>query len=94
MRKRVFLKRIAAGLLLVLAVAFGENAFFHTDDGCRVETHCLACRSTHVPVTAAIVFSGLASPLPRTDAPIPQCAALPRQAEIAACDSRGPPALA
>lgn len=92
--RKAFLKRIAAWTLLVLATVLAENAFRHTDDGCRIETHCLACRTAQVPVTATVIFSGLASPLPRTDAPIPQCAALPRQAEIAACDSRGPPAFA
>ena len=33
---------------LMLLVSFGaltlEESFVHTDDGCAVETHCLACR--------------------------------------------------
>jgi hypothetical protein len=35
---------------LLLLASFGvvtvETTFFHTDDGCAVETHCLACRFT------------------------------------------------
>jgi hypothetical protein len=35
----------AASLLLMLAFAWGFAAdLVHTDDGCQVETHCLACQ--------------------------------------------------
>jgi hypothetical protein len=35
----------AASLLLMLAFAWGIAAdLVHTDDGCQVETHCLACQ--------------------------------------------------
>lgn len=33
-------------LLIVLTGVLADEAFVHTDDGCRVETHCLACRLT------------------------------------------------
>ena len=42
LRKR--LKGTALLALLVFLGAFAEAAFFHTDDGCAVEIHCLACR--------------------------------------------------
>jgi hypothetical protein len=35
----------AASLLLMVAFAWGIAAdLVHTDDGCQVETHCLACQ--------------------------------------------------
>jgi hypothetical protein len=42
LRKR--LKGTALVALLVFLGSFAEAAFFHTDDGCAVEIHCLACR--------------------------------------------------
>jgi len=35
---------LAVTLLLSFGAALAEDAFFHTDDGCAVERHCLACR--------------------------------------------------
>jgi hypothetical protein len=32
--------------LLVFLGAFAEASYVHTDDGCPVELHCLACRLT------------------------------------------------
>lgn len=52
---------LAAVLLSVFALALAEDAFFHTDDGCAVERHCLSCR-WHQGATA--VSAALADPLP------------------------------
>jgi hypothetical protein len=38
---------LAIALLAAFSVALAEDAFFHTDDGCAVERHCLACRWHH-----------------------------------------------
>ena len=35
---------LALALLSVFGLALAEDAFFHTDDGCAVELHCLSCR--------------------------------------------------
>lgn len=34
----------ALALLAALGLALAEAALVHTDDGCALETHCLACR--------------------------------------------------
>lgn len=34
----------ALALVASLGLALVEETFLHTDDGCVVETHCLACR--------------------------------------------------
>jgi hypothetical protein len=90
LRKR--LKGTALLALLVFLGAFAEAAFFHTDDGCAVEIHCLACRlvlgSTAVaPQPAISVAPGLIDlgAAPQTPAP--------RAVESAtrAVTTRGPP---
>ncbi len=35
---------VAAMALLSVGAVIVEESFVHTDDGCAVETHCLACR--------------------------------------------------
>ena len=35
---------LALALLSVFGLALAEDAFFHPDDGCAVELHCLSCR--------------------------------------------------
>lgn len=42
----------AFALFLVLAGAWIAEPFVHTDDGCFVEVHCLACR--HIVGTTAV----------------------------------------
>lgn len=39
-------RRFIVGMLVVAAVCLGiaEESFAHTDDGCPVEIHCIACR--------------------------------------------------
>jgi hypothetical protein len=50
---------IALAVLVCVSAALAEESFVHTDDGCSVEIHCLACRlaagSTAV-VSPAIVL--------------------------------------
>jgi hypothetical protein len=46
MRARRLRALLALTLLLALATAFA-GSFVHTDDGCAVEQHCLACRWAH-----------------------------------------------
>jgi hypothetical protein len=35
---------LAAMVLAAMCVGLAEESFAHTDDGCPVEIHCLACR--------------------------------------------------
>jgi hypothetical protein len=51
---------LALGLLSVFGLALAQDAFFHTDDGCAVELHCLSCR-WHQGATA--VSAAVAVPL-------------------------------
>jgi hypothetical protein len=37
-------QRVWAVLLLALLAFVSAASFVHTDDGCQVEVHCLACR--------------------------------------------------
>lgn len=93
-RWRAAAVRLAAALALVV-VATGAAGWLgaHTDDGCRTETHCLLCRSSHghaaaTPVAAlqhAVHFGVVDStPAPRES---------PVTGEAHACSTRGPPVL-
>lgn len=54
--------RVAVGVLVALMGLLGLADFLpHTDDGCAVESHCLACRAhisavTHLVGAATITF--------------------------------------
>jgi hypothetical protein len=56
---------LAIALLSVFGLALAQDGFFHTDDGCAVELHCLSCR-WHQGATAvsAPVMAPLAAPAP------------------------------
>jgi hypothetical protein len=54
----------AASLLLLAAFAAGIAAdLVHTDDGCQVEVHCLACQRVLVSVGIAIVAPQWSPPI-------------------------------
>ena len=86
------LQRAALLALLVFLGAFAGAADFHTDDGCPVELHCLACRLTLgtvavapqplIAVSAQLVDLGAAPPASVT----PEMHSAPR-----AITTRGPP---
>jgi hypothetical protein len=83
-----------AGALLVLAafVAGFVADFHHTDDGCKVEIHCIACQN------AMVLSTGLRAPVPAVASaaePV-ACVALEEPARLVLVDgpatpSRGPP---
>lgn len=83
---------LLSGLLLVaLFGVLAEDAFLHTDDGCAVERHCLACR-TLVSPPSLVAASVLGSPALTSIATVPQPAQLARDALIASDGpSRAPP---
>jgi hypothetical protein len=88
-------KRLAAVAFVALVVfgaAFAEAAFVHTDDGCTLEIHCLACRWTVgttavvAPVFVFVATVGATAPLPvETPTLVPAT-------DDQAPTSRGPPA--
>ncbi len=64
---------IAAVALFALAAALAEAWFFHTDDGCAVEIHCIGCRwtSASTSVAAALHAPSVTLPLAGLIAPRP-----------------------
>jgi hypothetical protein len=49
----------ALALVACLGLMVAEESFVHTDDGCAVEIHCLACR---LAVTGTATTGGALSP--------------------------------
>lgn len=84
---------MAAALVLVaMCAAVAEESFFHTDDGCPVETHCVACRLA----TGTVAVLAAALPLPQRTAAVTERvwsphAQPPRPSAAAATPSRAPP---
>jgi hypothetical protein len=92
-RRHPWLWTIALLLLASLGVGAGQDAFAHTDDGCEVEVHCLACRTAADRVDPA---GALPAPLPGLVPVAPVVADAPARLAYAApddTDSRGPPRL-
>lgn len=82
---------IAALVLLGAFVAGDADAFFHTDDGCPVEIHCLACQRAlgstglTLPVLAVRPVLGCAEPIDSPEAVVADTAESPSS------PSRAPP---
>jgi hypothetical protein len=58
---------LAIALLSVFGLVLAQDAYFHTDDGCAVELHCLSCRwHQGATVVSAPVTVPLASLEPGT----------------------------
>jgi hypothetical protein len=83
--------RIACvALLAALGAAAGADMGAHTDDGCAVELHCIACRSLHSAAPAPT----LSAPAVRLlrGASVVSTDAEPRESSSARpSESRGPP---
>ena len=84
--------RVSALALLALTVLLALGAFVHTDDGCAVERHCLACRFA---LQTADGTTPIATSLP-TLGPSEDVRAEPAQSvgsgQTVVLASRGPPA--
>jgi len=83
-----------AGLVALAAfgTAFAEATFVHTDDGCPIEVHCLACRWAVGTIGTAppAVFALAATLVPVGDAPdTPRLAVTEPATEPS--EARGPP---
>jgi len=66
-RRRRVASLLAIVLLSVFSLALAEDAFFHTDDGCAVERHCLSCR-WHQGATAVSAPATVPLPAPAPSA--------------------------
>jgi hypothetical protein len=83
---------VAALVLLGLATAAFEQTLVHTDDGCRVETHCNACLlqlGTSGVTTEAFSLPRAVVPVERVGFVLPPT--FPEEAPRHV-SSRGPPA--
>ena len=87
-------RRLALWSGLLLLAFFGvlaEDAFLHTDDGCAVERHCLACRTLVSPPTLAAAAVVVAPTLTRIAAVV-EAPELARDALVVSDGpSRAPP---
>ena len=83
--------KIALGLMMALVGLFAVADFLpHTDDGCAVESHCLACRAHISAVTDLVTFASL--PIgPNVTTPVERA---PDQSPLDAADSLLPPGRA
>ncbi len=90
--RKVRFAAVALLALLGFATNLADQSFFHTDDGCVVELHCLACRSASV-VAGPVVAAAPAVVAPATfEAVTFAQPAAPRTPARAAVPNRGPPA--
>jgi hypothetical protein len=82
---------IALAAIVCVSAALAEESFVHTDDGCAVEIHCVACRL----VAGSTAVVGVAVTMPavvRITAPVaPEAGAKPREAAPRESPSRAPP---
>jgi hypothetical protein len=67
-RRRTF-AWIALAALVCVGAALAEESFVHTDDGCSVEIHCIACRLA-VGSTAVISPAIVLPAVVQTTAPV------------------------
>lgn len=91
-RRHPWLWTIALLLLVSLGVGAAQE-LAHTDDGCAVEIHCLACRTA---ATRADAPAALPTLLPVLVPVARVVASAPRERALAqpdAAESRGPPSL-
>jgi hypothetical protein len=92
-------RKVAEALVALLAlVGFGaslaDQAFFHTDDGCQVELHCLACRTASVVVTTDLATGPPTLALAVSDLIVLAPRSQPRSADRVPVAPRGPPTQA
>ena len=89
-RRRFLL--VAALVLAAVCMGVAEESFAHTDDGCPVETHCLACRLA----TGTIAVLAAATPIILRIADCPErlwteTRPSPSESPVAITPSRAPP---
>ena len=92
-RRHPWLWTIALLLLASLGAGAGQDAFAHTDDGCAVEVHCLACRTAATRTDAPAALPTLQPDLVPVATVVAGASGRIADADPADTDSRGPPRL-
>lgn len=92
-RRNPWLWTIALVLLASLGVGVSQDAFAHTDDGCEVEVHCLACRTAADRVDPSGALPALQPELVPVAPVVADAPARLADAAPGDTDSRGPPRL-
>ena len=80
----------AVVVLLALAVSAGA-AVIHTDDGCAVEIHCVACRQGFASTADVAALPAAATRLSPDPLPPPPARRLPESTAPLHVALRGPP---
>ena len=94
LHRRVLSVVIGQALLLAVAGALVEESFVHTDDGCAVEVHCLACRlAVGTTAVAGALIAAPVQPLEQTGFVAPVTRDLTQSPAADHAFSRGPPLL-
>ena len=93
---RQFLRRTLQGLalwaLVCLGLALVQDAFLHTDDGCVIETHCVACLWHHGALVVSTVVPRVApATVPVFGPAEPPASEPPTDGAPRTAPSRGPP---
>jgi len=89
-KRRPFAAVALVAILAMAAVAFAE--FVHTDDGCVVETHCLACRHAMTVAGGSVAAPIVISPTLADVGPVALAyRAAERTADLPSSPLRGPP---
>jgi len=92
-RHRGTIFAVALSALLAFGLAWAEDCFFHTDDGCAVETHCIACLWHHSAKPVAPVIATLEPPVRLAEAVAVPVTVRSVETVPGAVASRGPPTL-
>jgi hypothetical protein len=91
-RQRLSIVLVGLALLICTSFVFLEAGFVHTDDGCAVEVHCLACRWA---LSTSVVFVHVPPLVPRLEravVPVPEPVVILSAFFPDVPETRGPPA--
>jgi hypothetical protein len=83
---------VVLALLFCTAFAALQESFAHTDDGCEVELHCVACRWAFAANVLFVDTPTVAASSTIVEIVAPPSVVLPQQAPHRRPTSRGPPA--
>jgi hypothetical protein len=91
-RTRMRLPAAWLAVAVALSLAVLSASFFHTDDGCRVEIHCLACRASVGRASTGAALPAAVRPVLVVGPGVPDAVVAPAEAvRLPQLPSRAPP---